>query len=121
MIVTGINHLGAVSGFCGDGSGHHGFVRAPNGTITLFDISGSTATRAVGINRAGSVVGTFTDDTGTSYGFLRAHDGTIQTFDCASRGMGPGQGAFPSAISDPGDVTGGCVQYQRYYGFILTP
>lgn len=56
----------------------HGFVRV-KGTITSFDISGSTYITPVAINDDGTVTGSYS--TGFSHGFLRSADGTVTTFD----------------------------------------
>jgi hypothetical protein len=46
----GINAMGSIVGFYIDSSGvFHGYLRAPNGTITTFDPKGSAGTIAYGL------------------------------------------------------------------------
>ena len=79
----------------------HGFLRAPNGTFTLFDPPGSLFTLPLAINPAGVVTGNSFRSTGGSHGFLRAPNGTFTTFD-------PLGSTFtqPDAINPAGTVTG---------------
>jgi hypothetical protein len=58
-----INALGAITGWYLDGNdGNHGFVRAPDGTITNIDApKGTCGTVAWSINRKGAVTGTYLD------------------------------------------------------------
>jgi hypothetical protein len=50
---------------------YHGFLRAPDGTITTFDPPGAVhGTFPAGINPAGAITGSYTDANGFSHGFL---------------------------------------------------
>jgi uncharacterized membrane protein len=81
----------------------HGFLRAPNGTFTVFDPPSSKVTMAFHINPDGVVAGDFfTSATSfVAHGFVRAPNGTFTTFD-------PLGSTFtqPNAINPAGTVTG---------------
>jgi len=50
----------------------HGFVRAPDGTLTEFDAPGAVnGTSPTGINPAGAITGYYNDVNYVSHGFLR--------------------------------------------------
>jgi hypothetical protein len=49
----------------------HGFVRARSGTITTFDVPGSTGKLGLAINPLGVITGTFFDSNGVPHGFVR--------------------------------------------------
>src|SRR5260370_41456549 len=59
----GLNPAGAIAGYTLDASNvYHGFVRAPNGAITTFDVPGAgtgpfQGTYSDGINPAGTILG----------------------------------------------------------------
>jgi hypothetical protein len=63
--------FGAITGYYFDGNGTHGFVRAAQGTITAFDVPGSTVTFPVNINDSGFVTGWYQDGSGNYIGFVR--------------------------------------------------
>ena len=71
---------------------NHGFVRAPDGTITTFDVPGAGTGPGQGtvpetINASGAITGWDIDANDVSHGFLRAPDGTISaTFDVPGYG-----------------------------------
>jgi hypothetical protein len=58
----------------------HGFIRAADGTITIFD-AGIDGTNAMGISGDGWIIGYFHDKHFTAHGFLRTPEGTITGFD----------------------------------------
>jgi len=100
----GINPAGAITGNYTDASGvSHGYVRAPDGAITVFDVPGAGTG---GINPAGSIVGGYMDASGVNHGFVRAAGGTFSVFDVPGAGTGPGQGTSGGNINTPGDVDG---------------
>jgi len=67
-----INPAGAIGGTYIDAGGRtHGFLRAPDGTITTFDPPDSVFTVPESINPAGVIAGTYQDASGTTHGFLR--------------------------------------------------
>jgi len=123
---SGINSAGAITGFTRDANAaRHGFVRAPDGTITIFDepnagtcsascgaIGNGQGTRAYAINPAGTITGFFADNTAHCHGYVRAADGTFTQIDAPDAGTGPSpQGTFPSeftadGINPAGTITG---------------
>jgi len=104
--LSGINSTGEVTGYFTDANSVvHGYVRAPDGTFTTFDVPGSASTGGASINDRGTVVGTYATTTPSGpynfHGFLRAADGTFTTFD------GPVQSfALSSGISSSNEVAG---------------
>jgi len=107
-----VNSAGAVTGIYFDQNGAvHGFVRAPDGTITTFDAPGAgigsgQGTFAVGINPAGTIVGISQDNNGVYHGLLRTADGKITIFDIKGAGTGAGQGTQGEGINPSGVVVG---------------
>jgi hypothetical protein len=71
-----INPSGAVTGWYVDSNKvYHGFVRAPGGKITEFDVPGAgtgawQGTQATAINPEGDITGHYTDAKGVYHGFL---------------------------------------------------
>jgi hypothetical protein len=72
-----INPAGAsTSWYIDSGNVCHGFVRAPDGTITTFDAPGAgtgawQGTFPLTINPAGAVTGYYVDASGVAHGFVR--------------------------------------------------
>ena len=56
-----------------------GFLRAANGTFTVFDAPDSTGTFALSINAAGTITGYYVNASNVKQGFVRAADGTFTT------------------------------------------
>src|ERR1700745_348327 len=91
----GINPAGTITGFTRDANfARHGFLRAPDGTITIFDdpnagacstscgpIGNGQGTRAFAINPSGQIVGSYTDNIGRCHGYVRAASGTFTQID----------------------------------------
>jgi hypothetical protein len=84
----------------------HGYVPAPDGSITEFDAPGAgtggdTGTGSSGINSGGAVAGLYADSSGNLHGYVRARDGDITDFDP------PGSiGTVPYGINPAGVITG---------------
>jgi hypothetical protein len=110
---------------------YHGFVRAPNGAVTLFDPPGSVVTEiptAAAINDAGAITGDYwvcgADLSSCSvHGFVRMPNGKYSVIDVP--GAGPdgysGQGTFPQGINDLGEVSGTYADVNSiYHGFVRT-
>src|SRR5208337_963748 len=111
-----LNEFGAITGYYIDSDGvSHGFLRAPNGTITTIAVKDAGTGAGLGIfgtvvNEFGAIVGWYIDSDGVSHGFLRAPNGTITTIDVKGAGTTPcdlaclqngdGQGTFPQNITD---------------------
>jgi hypothetical protein len=104
-----LNSAGAFTGWYVDtGSVSHGFVRAPDGTITTFDAPGAGAdpgegTLAFSINPSGAISGFYVDSSMRDHGFLYS-DGSITTFDVP--GQAPAQGTFIAGYNPAGTVNG---------------
>jgi hypothetical protein len=103
----GLNLLGAITGFYVDAAlVQHGFVRAPNGTITEFDPTGSVFTNPNAIDDLGEITGFYVDASGVGHGFLRTLGGTITTLDAPGAGTGPGQGTFGVGLTPNREIEG---------------
>jgi hypothetical protein len=79
---------------------NHGFVRAADGTITVFDPPGSVETEVLGIGGGGAITGYYSDGTAW-HGFVRHPAGAIITFDVT----GDINGTYPGSI-ESGAITG---------------
>jgi hypothetical protein len=115
----GINPAGEISGVYIDANYvFHGYMRAPDGTITEYDVPGAgtgpyQGTNACwfipcwgGINPAGTVTGFYVDQNYVYHGFLRTRDGKFTTFDAPTAGTGEWQGTQPMTINPEGAITG---------------
>jgi hypothetical protein len=82
-LVTGINDLGAISGFYVDTAGvAHGFRLKPNGNFTSFQVPGAAGTIADGpLNLEGSIVGFDQDFNSQFHAFVRNPGGKLTSFD----------------------------------------
>src|SRR5215472_14208220 len=119
---AGINPAGTIVGEFSppvsppDFTPSHGFLRARNGTFTVFDPPGSQSTVPSAINPAGTVTGGFSGSTGGNHGFLRAPNGTFTTFDPLGS-----TDTFPFAINPAGTVTGNFIDVTGVsHGFLRT-
>lgn len=95
----------------------HGFLRAPDGKITIFDdpaegVGVNQGTWAYGVNDRGEISGAVTDQAGGSHGFVRSAKGVFTDFDF------PGETgtAFNSALINNQGVTAG--YYATPTGFV---
>jgi hypothetical protein len=92
----------------------HGFLRAPDGTLTIFDVPGTVPGFTVGaatfdgLNPAGAFVGLYFDASGVSHAWLRDPDGTINEFDAPHAGTTADQfqGTFADCINPEGAISG---------------
>ena len=110
-----INPAGTIAGYAQDASDVvHGFLRAPDGTITGFDPTGALFTFPLAINPAGAITGQYCDGTNCR-GFLRATDGTMTTFDVS----GDVNGTYPYGINPAGAIVGYYIDASNvYHGFL---
>jgi hypothetical protein len=120
-----INDLGAVAGWEGDGNGvFHGFVRTPDGKITVFDAPGAgtasnQGTTAYAINDQGSVTGSYLDAGNVYHGFVRSADGNVLSFDSPEAGTGAYLGTEPESINNHGEIAGVAVDASGFgHGFV---
>jgi hypothetical protein len=103
----GINLLGGITGFYVDANAvQHGFVRAPGGTISEFDPTGSVFTNPNAIDDVGEITGFYVDASGVGHGFLRTLGGTITTLDAPGAGTGAGQGTFGVGLTLNREIEG---------------
>ena len=127
----GINASGEIVGiYEGADFVAHGFLRAPDGKITIFDdpaegVGANQGTWSYGINDGGEVAGAVTDPAGGSHGFIRSRKGAYTNFDFPgetstafnsglinNRGVVAGYYATP-AYSAPSGLPPYAVGYER--------
>ncbi|MEI9933033.1 MAG: hypothetical protein WDM89_21510 [Rhizomicrobium sp.] len=103
-----INDKGAITGFYFDARTlSHGYVRAPDGTLTQFDIPGSNSGASPDcVNDKGSITGDYEDVKSAIHGFVRAADGTVTTFDAPDAAQVAGKGTHASCINNRGEIAG---------------
>ena len=81
-------------------------MRSASGTITDFDVPGSTGTIPVWINTTGTISGTYGDSKAVIHGFTRSSSGTFTTLSAPGAGTTPGSGTFAFGINAAGQVVG---------------
>jgi len=111
----GINDKGAIAGEYDHAGVTHGFVRAPGGKTTSFDVPGDNiATFVQSINSKGAIAGDYLDSSRVVHGYIRAADGTFTLFDA------PGSGTSSAAINSKGVVVGAYFEngQHRSLGFV---
>ena len=121
---NGMNDTGAITGFIRDANAaRHGYLRAPDGTFTIFDdpnagtcvagcgaIGNGQGTRGYAINPSGEIAGFYTDNSARCHGFVRAANGTFTQIDAPDAGTGSfPQGTFPSEFTPMGLNPGGAI------------
>jgi len=106
-----INDDGAVAGGVLDANGSHGFVRALDGTYTLFDPTGNASqVRSVfptRINASGQIAGYYFDTNTVHHGFFRDANGTITLFDATGAGTASTEGTYAFDMNTSGVIVGG--------------
>jgi hypothetical protein len=108
------NAAGAVTGYYVTGQNvYHGFLRAPDRTITSFDPPGAgtlknsaQGTVPLSINWGGEIVGQYQDENYLYHGFLRTSDGTFTRIDAPGAGTEANQGTVATNISPEGVIAG---------------
>jgi hypothetical protein len=105
VIVGGIN-VGVINGV----NTTHSFIRAADGTYTVFDPPQSPSSFAESINDTGVVLGEYRDENLVRHGYLRSADGSITSFDDPEAAQLPlsstNMGTTPQSINENGAVTG---------------
>src|SRR5437588_229521 len=122
-----MNNSGAITGFIRDANAaRHAFLRAPDGTFTIFDDPGAGTgsmscgtigngqvpraylTNPNGIDQTGAITGFYFDANFVGHGFLRTPDGTITSFDAPGADMTPGSGngTFGVSLISNGEIEG---------------
>ena len=120
---------GMVTGYFVDSRGvAHGYLRAVDGTLTIFDVPGAgtgsgQGTFAGSMSLSGDLIaGYYSDSTGMNHGFVRAADGTITKFDVPGAATGPGLGTttyWAQCINPAGAITGSYMdQNGAVHGFV---
>ena len=113
----------------------HGFVRAPDGEMTTFDVPGAgtgagtgvgfgfvQGTLPLGNNLEGVVPGIYVDQNNASHGFLRSINGKMTTFDVPGAGTGANQGTFPCTNNVEGAIAGFYIDAKNVlHGFLRRP
>jgi hypothetical protein len=125
---AGINPAGAIAGGYVEvpSDVYHGYVRAPDGTITQINVSGAGTGSFQGtitscINSEGAIVGYYVDPSGVNHGFLRAADGRITTFDFPGAPQTPGLGTIGANINSAGEIVGYYFDADSVaHGFVLS-
>ncbi len=93
----------------------HGYLRAADGTLTLFDVphagtANGQGTFAGNMSMSGELIaGQYVDATGMNHGFLRASNGAVTEFDVPAAATGPGLGTsteWAQCVNPAGAMTG---------------
>jgi probable HAF family extracellular repeat protein len=93
---------------------HGGFLRQPDGTITIFGgESPGDFTYAAAINLFGQITGYSQDANNVVHGFLRQPNSTMVAFDPVGS-----TGTQPTAINDLGEITGSYSANNSNHGFV---
>src|SRR5439155_5168362 len=110
-----ITPAGEITGFTRDAAfARHGFVRARNGAIAVFDAPDAAGTgagqgtRAYSQNPAGAITGWYSEATDVVHAYVRAANGSFTVFDAPGAGTGPfPQGTFSyGGINPAGAIAG---------------
>jgi len=114
-----INPSGAITGWYTDSNNaSHGFVRAPDGTITEFDVPGDSGGTVPygGINPNGTIAGYYCDSI-NCYGFLRSPKGHFTKFSVSGAVL-----TAAESINAAGATTGWWQDTNSaYHGFVRAP
>jgi len=122
-------HGAAIGGYIDVGEVYHGYVREPNGAITVLDapswgqIEGA-GTFPYGISPNGTIVGFVQDNNALTHGFIRTPFGKYSTFDVPDEGttVGSWQGTFAMDMNQAGTITGWYLDgNSSVHGFLMTP
>jgi hypothetical protein len=128
VATNGLNPEGAMVGWYYDtNDASHGFVRAPDGSITTVDVPGGgtgvqQGTLVGGINPAGATTGYTLNPGYVLQGFLRAPDGTLTMFDVPGGGTGPVQGTAAFKLNAARMITGPYIDASNVlHGYVRAP
>jgi hypothetical protein len=124
---SGINQSGAITGhYTSAASGTaRGFLRAPDGKVTTFSVSGASSggdygTFPLGINDDGAITGYFTKGSDSCAGFVRSPGGEITTFAPSDLAAGLCF-LMPASINHSGTIAGYYMDnVDVYHGFVRT-
>ncbi|MGB2592326.1 MAG: chitobiase/beta-hexosaminidase C-terminal domain-containing protein [Candidatus Acidiferrum sp.] len=131
-LAVGLDSSGDIAGIYTDANSvFHGYVRAANGTITTFDVTGAGTTGLfpgtvpVNINGAGDITGLYEDANGLNHGFFRSGStGTItaplDAPGASTSGMIAGTVGF--GVNSGGNIVGTYADTSgTFHGFVTTP
>jgi hypothetical protein len=113
-----INNAGTIAGYYyyyASGQVTRGFVRDADGTITTFEVAGSSTTQVLSINDEGAIAGSYASTTEHRFwGYIRHPEGNFTTFEV------PGStGTFPQSINAGGTIAGYYVDSTKMaHGFV---
>ncbi len=109
----------------------HGYLRAADGTLTVFDVphagtGNGQGTFAGNMSMSGEVIaGDYVDATGMYHGFLRAANGTVTEFDVPAAATGPGLGTttfWAQCVNPAGAMTGSYLDANgAFHGYVRAP
>jgi hypothetical protein len=117
VIATGINDAGDVSGVYTSRQTSKGFRLDHTGAFRSLSFGGHTGTQALGINRAGQVVGAYLDARGQAHGFLDTGRRMV-TVDVPAGT----RGSVVSGLNDRGQLVGFYIDVLGLvHGFLATP
>ena len=120
-VATDINDSGTIVGRCSVSGSWHGFIYTKgesyaDGSVTLLDVPGATATEAWGINEQGEVVGFYYKGGDPTYhGFVRRLSGDYETIDRQGE-----MNTMPEDINDGGYVAGCVHNNGLMHGFVFS-
>jgi hypothetical protein len=109
----------------------HTAIRFPDGTITTFEVPGSSMeagqgtlpARFSGLNNFGVITGLWYDANNNLHGYLRTRDGNFTDFEAPGADtMDESYGTSPDSINDFGAITGYYLDASGvYHGFLRSP
>jgi len=100
----------------------HGFLRAPEGTITKFDVPGGAIVVVWGMTPALEVAGSYLDANNVYHGFLRMPWGRVITIDAPGAGSGTYQGTESESLNPAGVLQGDYADANgAYHGYLRAP
>jgi hypothetical protein len=108
-LASDINAFGVIVGQILLTGSTHSFMRAADGTFTVFDppLAGSGGSVASSINDGGVIAGAYSDANNLTHGYIRATDGTFETVDEPNASHAANtKGTFISRINVNGAIVG---------------
>ena len=125
-MALGINPAGTTTGYYVDANdAGRGYVRARDGTLTIFDVPGASYVFSGSINPRGVISGSYLDADSVVHGFLRATDGRITTFDAPGAGTSAWLGTWSGwgcCINPAGTLTGTYLDANgAVHGYVRSP
>jgi uncharacterized membrane protein len=114
-VATAINDAGTVVGVSYEELRRrdrvHGFIRAPDGLVTIFDVPNTRYTAPQAIAADGTIVGYFGGN--RQHGFMRAPDGTLTVIDAPN-----GKSTRPLSINVKDEIVGSDARKSNVHSFL---